>query len=133
MSAYVTSKTAIVKFTELLAAELHEFKVRAFSIHPGTVKTAMAQTLLRPENARWLPWFKEIFDEGKDNPPKIGSRLVQYLSTGRADHLSGRYFLVPIAGEATVDAFKRTKPEEAEDANLLRIRILEKDHPEAGV
>jgi hypothetical protein len=93
----------------------------------------MAKTLLLPENVRWLPWFREIFDEKKDNPPEYGSRLVQYLSAGRADHLSGRYFLVPIAGEATVDAFQRATPGEAKDANLLRIRILEKDLPEAGV
>ena len=77
--------------------------------------------------------FRKIFDEGKDNPPDIGSKLVQYLATCRADELSGRYFLVPLEGEATVEAFRRVGPEEARDANLLRIRILPVCQSESGV
>jgi len=132
MSAYVASKAAVVKLTEVLAAELAAFGVTAFVIHPGTVRTEMSELLLRPENAPLVPWFKKIFDERRDNPPEIGSRLVQYLASGLADDLSGRYFMVPIPGEITVAAFKDADPEKVRDANLLRICILPECHPEAG-
>jgi NAD(P)-dependent dehydrogenase (short-subunit alcohol dehydrogenase family) len=121
MSAYVTSKTALVKFTEILAAELAGSGIVAFSIHPGTVETAMTQALRLPENARWVPWFKTIFDEGRNNPASIGSRLVQYLSSGMADALSGRYFLVPMNPQDTVDQSKAVLDE---DHNLLRMQFL---------
>ena len=135
MSAYVTSKTAVVKFTEILAAELAELgssEVTAYSIHPGTVKTAMAQILLRPEYEHWIPWFHEIFRDRRDNSPLIGRALVQYLATGRAREATGRYFVVPTPGADTLKAIKSAIPEEAENANLLRIHVLPKRLPEAG-
>jgi NAD(P)-dependent dehydrogenase (short-subunit alcohol dehydrogenase family) len=135
MSAYVTSKTAVVKFTEILSAELAEFggsEVTAYSIHPGTVRTAMAQTLLRPEYERWIPWFHEIFRTGHDHPAWIGSALVQYLATGRASKATGRYFVVPTPGADTVEAIKNATPDESENANLLRIQIIPKHSSEAG-
>ena len=126
MSAYMTSKTAVVKMTEILAAELDEFGVKAFSIHPGTVDTDMAKTLRRPENAHWLRWFEEIFENHLDNPPDLGSHLVQYLAAGNADDMSGRFFLVPLKMEETISAFRQLAPtsKQAENANLLRIDLL---------
>jgi len=131
MSAYMTSKTAVVKMTEILAAELDEFGVKAFSIHPGTVDTDMAKTLRRPENAHWLRWFEEIFIKRLDNPPDLGSHLVQYLAAGNADDMSGRFFLVPLKMEETVSAFRQlaSNSKQAENANLLRIDLLADTRP----
>jgi NAD(P)-dependent dehydrogenase (short-subunit alcohol dehydrogenase family) len=131
MSAYMTSKTAVVKMTEILATELDDFGVKAFSIHPGTVDTDMAKTLRRPENAHWLRWFEEIFNNHLDNPPDLGSHLVQYLATGKADDMSGRFFLVPLNMEDTISAFRQlaSNSTERENANLLRIGLLADTRP----
>ena len=38
---------------------------------PGTVRTAMSEySLNSPEGRTWLPWFRDIFDEGRDLPPE---------------------------------------------------------------
>jgi len=96
MSAYVTSKAAVIRFTEVLADEVRTHGISVFAIQPGTVRTAMAEELLRSEACqRWLPWFKSIFDEGRDDQPDAGVELVLYLASGAADTLSGRFFCAP--------------------------------------
>src|SRR5438552_12574435 len=67
MSAYVTSKAALIRFSETLAAEVATCGISVFAIQPGTVRTRMAEDVLNsPKDLRWLPWFKKIFDQGED-------------------------------------------------------------------
>lgn len=94
-SAYVTSKTALIRLTECLAVEVAEFGIAVFAMGPGTVRTAMSEhSLHSPEGKRWLPWFRDIFDEGRDLPAERPAALLRELASGRADTLSGR-FIVP--------------------------------------
>jgi NAD(P)-dependent dehydrogenase (short-subunit alcohol dehydrogenase family) len=89
LSAYIVSKTALIRLTEILAAEVAGHGIRVFAIEPGTVRTAMADYALQSEaGRRWLPWFKEIFEQGRDVPPEHAARLVTLLASGRADTLS---------------------------------------------
>jgi NAD(P)-dependent dehydrogenase (short-subunit alcohol dehydrogenase family) len=114
MSAYVTSKAALIRFTEVLAAELRPHGVAAFAIEPGTVRTAMAEQLLGSETGRrWLPWFQEIFENRRDVSAGPAERLVLHLASGECDALSGHFLSVPGAGE----------PEQtvATDLGVLRI------------
>jgi NAD(P)-dependent dehydrogenase (short-subunit alcohol dehydrogenase family) len=91
-SAYVTSKTALIRFSEWLAYELKPHGVAVFAMGPGTVRTAMSKySLNSPEGRTWLPWFRDIFDEGRDLPPERPAALLVALASGRADILSGRY------------------------------------------
>jgi NAD(P)-dependent dehydrogenase (short-subunit alcohol dehydrogenase family) len=95
LGAYVTSKTALIRLTEILAAEAAEHGVKVFAVEPGTVRTAMAESVLGSEEGRrWMPWFRDIFEQGRDVPPDHAARLVIFLASGRADTLSGRYFTV---------------------------------------
>jgi NAD(P)-dependent dehydrogenase (short-subunit alcohol dehydrogenase family) len=90
-SAYVTSKTALIRFTENLADEIREYNIRAFAIEPGTVRTAMSEYLYNSEAGQiWLPWFQRIFDEGLDDPIEPVTQLVLSLASGQGDVLSGR-------------------------------------------
>ncbi|MGB9486595.1 MAG: SDR family oxidoreductase [Terriglobia bacterium] len=92
MGAYVIAKTALIRFTENLAAELLNSGVSVFTISPGTVRTAMAEHLLESEaGKKWLPWFRKLFDRGRDVPPEKAAQLVVQLASGRADALSGRF------------------------------------------
>jgi NAD(P)-dependent dehydrogenase (short-subunit alcohol dehydrogenase family) len=92
MGAYVIAKTALIRFTENLAAELVNSGVSVFAIDPGTVRTALSQYVLESEaGKKWLPWFRKLFDQGRDVPPEKAAELVVQLASGRADALSGRF------------------------------------------
>jgi NAD(P)-dependent dehydrogenase (short-subunit alcohol dehydrogenase family) len=49
MSAYVTAKAALIRFTEVLADELRQHGVSVFAIQPGTVGTAMLEELVKSD------------------------------------------------------------------------------------
>src|SRR5262249_6195213 len=84
MSAYVSSKAALIRFSETLAGELKKSGVSVFSIQPGTVLTAMAEELLTStEGLRWLSWFKQIFDEGGDVTADPATGLVLFSRRGK--------------------------------------------------
>jgi len=89
-SAYVTSKAALIRFSECLAVEVKEYGLAVFAMGPGTVRTAMAEySLNSSEGKTWLPWFREIFDEGRDLPPERPAALMLALASGKADALTG--------------------------------------------
>jgi len=89
-SAYMTSKSALIRFTECLAIEAKPFGVSAFAMSPGTVRTALSERSLNsPEGQRWLPWFRRVFDEGLDVPVERPARLALALASGTYDELSG--------------------------------------------
>jgi NAD(P)-dependent dehydrogenase (short-subunit alcohol dehydrogenase family) len=95
LGAYVTSKTALIRFTEILALEAGPHGIKVFAIEPGTVRTNMAERVLESEaGKRWLPWLAEVFDRGEDVPPILAAELVVLLASGGADALSGRFVTV---------------------------------------
>jgi NAD(P)-dependent dehydrogenase (short-subunit alcohol dehydrogenase family) len=119
-SAYVTSKTALIRASELLAAEVAEHGISVFAIEPGTVRTALAEQALQSvEGKRWLPWFKRIFDEGRDVTPEHGVRLVRLLASGRADALSGRFLTIADDVEALIAGVEAVR---RRDLHTLRLR-----------
>ena len=95
-SAYVTSKTALIRFSECLAFEVKDHGIAVFAMGPGTVRTALSEySLNSPEGRTWLPWFRDIFEEGRDLPPDRPAALLVALASGKADVLSGRYVYPP--------------------------------------
>jgi NAD(P)-dependent dehydrogenase (short-subunit alcohol dehydrogenase family) len=91
-SAYVTAKTALIRFSECLAHEVKPHGIAVFAMGPGTVRTAMSEhSLNSPEGKKWLPWFADIFTEGRDLPAERPAELLCQLASGRFDALSGRY------------------------------------------
>jgi NAD(P)-dependent dehydrogenase (short-subunit alcohol dehydrogenase family) len=123
MGAYVVAKTALMRFTENLAAELIDSGVRVFAISPGTVRTAMAEYVLESEaGKKWLPWFRKLFDRRLDVPAEKAAQLVVQLAAGRADPLSGR--LIDICDDLAkllgrLDEVKR------DELYTLRVRKLD--------
>jgi len=94
-SSYVTSKTALIRFTECLALETKPHGVVLFAVSPGTVRTTMSEySLNSPEGQKWLPWFRRIFDESINVPPERPAKLVMELASGRADALSGKFISI---------------------------------------
>lgn len=93
-SAYVTSKCALIRFTEVLAAELDGSGITVLAIEPGTVRTAMVESVLNSEDgARYAPWLRAIFDAGHDLPTEAAATFVRQLAEGAADSLSGAFLI----------------------------------------
>lgn len=92
-SAYVTSKTAMIRLTEMMALETKAYGIGVFVIHPGLVHTAMAEYGLEsPEGKKWWPWYRQMFEQGLDVSTEPAAQLVLRLASGDADALSGRFF-----------------------------------------
>src|SRR5262245_33435212 len=120
MSAYSVSKTAVIRFTEALAAELREHGISVFAIMPGTVRTAMTEEFMTSEEGRrWLPWCRDTFESGCDVTVEPATELVVYLSTGSGDRLSGR---VLSAFEEPTDVARQIKRASSDDLYTLRLR-----------
>jgi NAD(P)-dependent dehydrogenase (short-subunit alcohol dehydrogenase family) len=91
MSAYISSKAALIQLTGVLNEEVRPHGISVFAVQPGTVRTAMAEQLLESEEGRrWLPWFGEIFAQGRDVTTEPAESLVLRLASGEADAFSGR-------------------------------------------
>ncbi len=119
LGAYVTSKTALIRFTEIVALEAGQHGVKVFAIEPGTVRTAMAEHALESEEGqRWLPWFAEVFQRGEDVPPSHVADLVVMLASGCADALSGRFFTIK---DDVVGLAERARSEGLGDLQTLRL------------
>ncbi len=97
MSAYCLGKTAQNRLVQLVAAEVKEFGVDAFSIDPGFVVTGLAEITMRDPGAqRWKPEIIERIKERKADPNSVldldrcAQRCVD-LASGRYRALSGCY------------------------------------------
>ncbi len=116
MSAYVTSKTALIRLGEQLALELQPYAVSVFSIRPGIVRTAMVE-----ESRHRLPFVQKLLDDGLEVTPDVVADLVLFLASGRADALSGRLFSV---GEDVEEMVRRASEVRRDDLYALRVRKL---------
>jgi 3-oxoacyl-[acyl-carrier protein] reductase len=114
MSAYVASKTALIRLSEQLALELKPHGISVFPIRPGLVRTAMAE-----EARQHLPFLQKLLDDGADVTPDVVANLVLTLASGMADSLSGRLFSVEDDVEQIV---RRAEQVQTNDLGLLRVR-----------
>jgi NAD(P)-dependent dehydrogenase (short-subunit alcohol dehydrogenase family) len=119
-SAYVVSKTALVRLSETIALELQEHGVSVFAVDPGNVYTDMTAYLLEsPAGQRWLPWFRAIFDQGLNVGAAQVAQLVRRIASGHADALSGCFLSV----SDDVDALlAQATSGTHEDLHTLRLR-----------
>ena len=111
-TAYMASKAAVIRFTEVLAGEATEAGVQVFAISPGTVKTEMTAVLFA---ADWE-------DPDLWAPPELTAELIELLDSGALDALTGRYL------HARNDDLQALQDRAAEivaaDLHTLRVRTL---------
>ena len=79
MSAYGTSKAALVRLTELLAQELEGSSVVVLAISPGMVRTAMTAG------------FIDALPPDTATPAERSGDLVSFIATGALDAFTGRF------------------------------------------
>jgi NAD(P)-dependent dehydrogenase (short-subunit alcohol dehydrogenase family) len=92
-AAYAVSKAALIRFSENLATETRQHGIAVFAIHPGDVRTAMADYLMTEEVTRWMPWTVSLF-ENHSVLPERAAQLVLALASGEADALSGCFISI---------------------------------------
>jgi 3-oxoacyl-[acyl-carrier protein] reductase len=104
-TAYSSSKAAVNRFAETLAASLRETPVRVFLFSPGLVKTEMTSGF--SDDAPWTP-------------PELAPRLVHVLASGRADELAGRY--LHAEHDDIDELIVRAAEIQQDDLNAIRLR-----------
>lgn len=102
------AKTALIRFSEGLAAQLDGRGVRVFAIHPGVVRTRLLESygLQLPDE-----WFVE---------PERAGLLCARLASGRYDALSGRFLTIEDDLDALVN---RVSEIASQELYTLRIRM----------
>ena len=93
LSAYATSKAAIVRFAESIALELREFGVDVNAIAPGALNTRMLDEVLTagPERVgqAFFDRMVKIKAEG-GTPLETGAALSVFLGSAASDGITGR-------------------------------------------
>ena len=118
-TSYAASKTGVTRLTEGLSMELAPYGCQAFAVGPPAINSAMTQWLVNDVQAqKYRPLIREIFEKGEDHPPEIVADCVVVLASGRADALTGRYFLPHKDIEAMIAEADRIV---AEDQWVLRV------------
>lgn len=93
-TAYTSSKAAVTRLTESVAISAQPYGISIFAIHPGSVRTAMADHLIHSQEGQtWVPEFRTIYDE-TEIPAAQAGELVVFLASGKADQLTGRFINV---------------------------------------
>ena len=93
-TAYTTAKAAVTRLTESVALSTLEHNVYLFALHPGSVRTAMADYLVNSEQGqKWVPEFRRIYDE-TEIPAERAAQLTVLLASGKADKLTGCFLNV---------------------------------------
>jgi NAD(P)-dependent dehydrogenase (short-subunit alcohol dehydrogenase family) len=100
VSAYVTSKAALIKLTETLAAETVKHGVSVFSVDPGLLPIGLSDAALmstaQPDTpeGRVFGWIRGQLKNGRGADPAQAAQLILELASGRGDCLSGRHLTV---------------------------------------
>jgi NAD(P)-dependent dehydrogenase (short-subunit alcohol dehydrogenase family) len=118
-TAYTSAKAAVTRLTESAAISAAPHGVYLFAIHPGSVRTTMADHLVNSEVAQtWVPEYRSLYDE-TEIPAERAGEMVVFLATGKADLLTGRFLNVYDDVEALV---KQAETIQRQDLYTLRLR-----------
>lgn len=96
-NAYGTSKTAVARLTENVAAELSETQkdVKVFALDPGLNDTDMTRYQRETDvGKQYLSGIEKLFEDHVDVPPMQAPQWVYYLVEGQLDAYVGRVVTV---------------------------------------
>jgi NAD(P)-dependent dehydrogenase (short-subunit alcohol dehydrogenase family) len=90
-NGYGTSKTAIARMTENLAAELEGSGVLAFAMDPGLNDTNMTKYQRESEvGQKYFSFIANMFEQHQDVPPHWAPEMAYQLAEGSMDAYNGR-------------------------------------------
>ncbi len=122
MSAYCSSKAAVVRLTEVLAQELEEAGITVNALGPGSVHTSMWDKMTEDAAQTGSEFIHELglrVTSGGGAPIDECAELAVWLASGESGRLSGRII------SAAADDFRSLPPRISEimegDAFTLRV------------
>lgn len=115
-SAYGSSKAALVRLTDTLAAEAREHGISVFAMRPGLVQTTMQEQL---SASPYLQARRGSVGPALI-PPDRAADAVVFLASGRADALTGRF--LDAASEDIVELAARADEIVRNDLFAMRLR-----------
>ncbi len=92
LSAYTTSKTAVVRFVEAVAAEVSEHNVQINCFDPGTAYTNLTDELIRAEQRlepKVVSQAKETRRSGGVSPD-AQLKVAAFLASEQSNHITGK-------------------------------------------
>jgi 3-oxoacyl-[acyl-carrier protein] reductase len=92
LSAYATSKTAVVRFVETVAAEVFEHNVQVNCFDPGPAYTSMTDEIIRAESRlepRVANHAKETRRSGGISPD-LQMKVASFLASEQSNHITGK-------------------------------------------
>jgi 3-oxoacyl-[acyl-carrier protein] reductase len=90
-SAYACSKTAVVRFTEVLADELKKYNVRVNAVAPGAVNTRMLDEVLEAGGLAGDELNEAKIRAQKGGvSPDLAAQLAVFLASDKSEGLTGR-------------------------------------------
>jgi len=120
-SPYYTSKTAVVGFTENLAAELEGKNIQVNAIAPGAVASNLTLGLLNLPKEKVGEEMYEIsqkLKDGESTSPELAADLIGFLVSPEADGVTGRLI------SAKWDDYQSLAGKKIESGNLYRLRRI---------
>ena len=118
LSAYSTSKAALIHFTDAMSLATADQGVKVFAYHPGMVRTGMTTDLIAQGGPGMGARLEAAFAEGRDTPLEHSAERLVFLASGRADFLSGRYIM---ARQQEEDLLGQAQEITASDLYKLRV------------
>lgn len=109
LSAYQSTKFAVLRLTEIICAGYEAQGILSYSIHPGAVLTDMADQMIEGDD------WSHIFND----TPELAADAIVYYTKERRDWLAGRYICAPW----DVDEFI-AKKQEIVDGDKLKVRMV---------
>jgi len=93
MSAYASSKAAIVRFTETIALELKQYNIDVNAIAPGAMNTRLLDDVLQNGKGKVTGDYYDKLLKQKEiggTPLSMGAELCVYLASDESDGITGK-------------------------------------------
>ncbi len=92
LSAYTTSKTAVVRFVETVAAEVFEHNVQINCFDPGPAYTSLTDEIIRAESRLEAKVVSEAKDTRRTGgvSPELQLKVASFLASEESNHITGK-------------------------------------------
>jgi 3-oxoacyl-[acyl-carrier protein] reductase len=93
VSAYASSKAAIVRFVETISQEVSDFKIYANSIAPGALNTKMLDEIIKSGPSKvGIDFYKKALKQKKSGGNSIDNavNLITFLASPQSDGITGK-------------------------------------------